>query len=126
MACGTGRSCLRVVSNRKTPSATAPKYYQQRDEESRKRARSRSENSVQPPQQGGQKEKYQPWRRLWRLMVYSLVTTSSFLAAPPFPCDISPLLRVRVGGFRWVVWCGVVFRGGARGKPYRRRGLHFI
>ncbi|MFS7930100.1 hypothetical protein Hanom_Chr04g00340151 [Helianthus anomalus] len=22
---------------------------------------------------------YHPWRRLWRLMVYSLVTTSSFL-----------------------------------------------
>ena len=62
------------------------------------------------------REGYQPWRRLWRLMVYSLVTTSSFLAAAPFFSAISspPLCSARGRfGFR---------SGGARRKPYQRRG----
>ena len=33
---------------------------------------------------------YHPWRRLWRLMVYSRVTTSSFLA-PPGRCFLSAI-----------------------------------
>ena len=36
------------------------------------------------------REGYQPWRRLWRLMVYSRVTTSSFLA-PPGRCFFSAI-----------------------------------
>jgi len=43
-------------------------------------------------EQQRERESYQPWRRLWRLMVYSLVTTSSFLPAPVFStiftCDL--------------------------------------
>ena len=65
------------------------------------------------------REGYQPWRRLWRLMVYSLVTTSSFLAAAPFFSAISspPLCSE---GRRFGL--GVFRSGGARRKPYQRRG----